>query len=307
LGLNSGDETTATATGIRGKNSEASTSNSAQSIDNEDNKRKRHELFHIRVISKHQKIDTLFDSGSQINLIYETIIKKLGLLTTPHKKPYLLGWVCDKAKLQVTKQCKLRFVIGSAFVDEVELGIVPLGICGIVLGSPYLYDRKAIFYRSENKYQLTKDGIEYIVRAHKLKNNYSLINSGQLKGIVNSCKQFLLIIVKEKKPDKTNVFDGCDAKQKADLNKVVSEYDILFQEPKGLPPRREIVHDIHLQQDAPLPNIGMYKLFTLENAEIKKQVQELLEKGFIRPIISPCESPIVLVTKKDGSWRMCID
>jgi len=227
LGSDSGDETTIAATGIKGKNSEASTSNSAQTINSEENERKRHELFHIRVISKHQKIDTLFDSGSQVNLISEAIVKKLGLLTSPHKKPYPLGWVCDKAKLQVTRQCKLRFSFGSAFVDEVELDIVPLDICGIVLGSPYLYDRKAIFYRAKNKYQLVKDGIEYIVRAHKLKNNYTLINSGQMKRIVNSCKKFLLMVVKEKKPNKTNVFEGCVAKQQADLEKIVLEYDIL--------------------------------------------------------------------------------
>src|SRR3984957_4458808 len=115
------------------------------------------------------------------------------------------------------------------------------------------------------------------------------------------------MVVKENKTDKTNVFEGCDAKQQADLEKVVSEYDILFQEPKGLPSKKAIVHDIILQQDAPLPNIGMYRLSALENAEIKKQVQELLEKGFIRPSTSPCWSSIVLVRKKDGSWRMCID
>ena len=59
--------------------------------------------FNIRVISKHQKIDTLFDSGWEVNLISKAIVKKLGLLTTPHKKPYPLGWVCDKAVLQVTR------------------------------------------------------------------------------------------------------------------------------------------------------------------------------------------------------------
>jgi len=173
----------------------------------------------------------------------------------------------------VIRQCKLRFSFGSTFVDEVELDIIPLDICGILLGSPYLYDRKAIFYRAGNKYQLIKDGIEYIVRAHKLKNNYTLINSGQVKIIVNSCKKFLLMVVKEKKHDKTNLFEGCDAKQKVYLEKVVSKYDILFQEPKGLPPKREIVHDIHLQRDAQFPNIKMYRSFTLENAEINKQVQ----------------------------------
>jgi len=76
----------------------------------------------------------------------------------------------------VTRQCKLKFSFGSAFVDEVEFDIVPLDICGIVLGSPYLYDRKDIFYRAKNKYLLVKDGVEYIARAHKLKNNYTLIN-----------------------------------------------------------------------------------------------------------------------------------
>lgn len=111
----------------------------------------------------------------------------------------------------------LKFYFGSTFVDEVELYIVPLDICGIVLRSLYLYDRKAIFYRAENKYLLVKDGIKYIVRAHKLKNNYTLINSTQMKRIVNSCKQFLLMVVKEKKPDKTNVFEGCDSKQQVDL------------------------------------------------------------------------------------------
>ena len=128
-----------------------------------------------------------------------------------------------------------------------------------------------------------------------------------MKRMINSCKQFLLMVVKEKKPDKTNVFEGCNAKQQADIEKIVSEYDVLFQEPKGLPPKKEIVHDIILQLDVPLPNIGMYMLSALENVEIKKQVQELLEKGFIRPNTSPCGSPIVLVRKKYGSWRMCID
>ena len=78
----------------------------------------------------------------------------------------------------MTRQCKLKFSFRSAFVDEFEVDIIPLDICGIVLGSPYLYEIKTIFYRAENKYLLVKDGIEYFVRAHKLKNNYTLINSG---------------------------------------------------------------------------------------------------------------------------------
>ena len=105
----------------------------------------------------------MFDTGSQVNLIPEEVVKKLNLTTTPHPKPYPLGWVCDESQLQVTKQCKIRFSIIANFVDEVEANVVPLDICGLVLGSPYLYDQKSIFYRGKNKYHLFKDKIEYIV------------------------------------------------------------------------------------------------------------------------------------------------
>ena len=93
-----------------------------------------------------------------------------------------------------------------------------------------------------------------------------------MKTIVNSSKQFFLMIVKAKDINKSDAFQGCNPKQKVDLVKFVSNYDILFQEPKGLPPKQEIEHEIYLQQDDPLPNIGMYRLSALKNAEIKKQV-----------------------------------
>ena len=96
------------------------------------------------------------------------------------------------------------------------------------------------------------------------------------------------MIVKAENAGQNESFKGCDPKIKNNLTKVVYDYDILFQEPKGLPPTREIQHDIHLQQDAPLPNIGMYRSSVIENANIKKQVQALLERGNIKPSSSLC-------------------
>jgi hypothetical protein len=55
--------------------------------------------------------------------------------------------VCENFELQVTKQCKIRFAITAKFFDEVELDVVPLKICEIVLGSPYMFDIKVLFYR----------------------------------------------------------------------------------------------------------------------------------------------------------------
>jgi hypothetical protein len=45
----------------------------------------------------------------------------------------------------------------------------------------------------------------------------------------------------------------------------------------------------------------------MENDKIGHQIQEILQKDHIKPISSPCGSPIVLVHKKDGTWRLCID
>jgi hypothetical protein len=62
-----------------------------------------------------------------------------------------------------------------------------------------------------------------------------------------------------------------------------------------------------LQQGVPLPNIDMFRMSYMENVENRKQVQEFLEKGVIKPSTSPCRSPIGLVPEKDCIWHMWVD
>ena len=70
---------------------------------NEDEEKKKIKLFRIKVQVKQTRIDTLFDPGSQANLIVEEYVKSLALSTIPHPHPYPLGWVHKKSKLEVTK------------------------------------------------------------------------------------------------------------------------------------------------------------------------------------------------------------
>ena len=128
-------------------------------------------------------IDTLIDSGSQSNLISEELVKKLGLKTQIHHKPYTLQWISNNHQLHIIKQCTLKFAISSKFLDEVICDVVPLSECGMVLGSPYLYDRKEIFYRKKNQYHLIKAGQEYVVHAHHVK---ALQTGEQLTNVVVS-------------------------------------------------------------------------------------------------------------------------
>ena len=45
----------------------------------------------------------------------------------------------------------------------------------------------------------------------------------------------------------------------------------------------------------------------METKELQRQVEELIEKGFVKPSMSPCSIPALLVPKKNGSYRMCVD
>jgi hypothetical protein len=73
-------------------------------------------------------------------------------------------------------------------VDEVTCDVVSLRECGMILGSPYLFDRKAIFYRTKNQYQFTKAGHDYVVHAHRVKENKTLQTREQLMNVVVSNK-----------------------------------------------------------------------------------------------------------------------
>jgi hypothetical protein len=115
------------------------------------------------------------------------------------------------------------------------------------------------------------------------------------------------MVVKQKEEDILYSLSGCDLDHKHELANIISNYDELFQEPAGFPPKREVEYEIYLQKCAPLPNFGMYRSSMIDNVEIKKKVHELINKGIIRPLSSPCGSPIVLVMKKDVMWRMCIE
>ena len=77
--------------------------------------------------------------------------------------------------------------------------------------------------------------------------------------------------------------------------------------PSGLPPIRRIEHQIDFVPGAAIPNRLAYRSNPEETKELQRQVSELLDKGYIREIMSPCAVLVLLVPKKDGSWRMCVD
>ena len=89
---------------------------------------------------------------------------------------------------------------------------------------------------------------------------------------------------------------------------VVNEYpDVFPDELPGLPPTREIDFGIDVDPGTQPISIPPYRMAPAELKELKEQLKDLLDKGFIRPSISPWGAPVLFVRKKDGTMRMCID
>ncbi|CAH9075667.1 unnamed protein product, partial [Cuscuta epithymum] len=101
-----------------------------------------------------------------------------------------------------------------------------------------------------------------------------------------------------------------DTKKEVDIKDVwvVCKYpDVFPKDLPGLPPDREIEFVIEVEPGTKPISIPPYRMAPAELQELKVQLQELLDNGFIRPSHSPWGAPVLFVKKKDGTLRMCID
>ena len=89
---------------------------------------------------------------------------------------------------------------------------------------------------------------------------------------------------------------------------IVREFmDVFPEKLPGIPLDREIEFTIDLLPNTAPISKASYRMAPLELKELKDQLQELLDKGFIRPSVSPWGASVLFMKKKDGSMRLCID
>jgi hypothetical protein len=88
---------------------------------------------------------------------------------------------------------------------------------------------------------------------------------------------------------------------------VLENFEDVFKEVPGLPPKRDIDFSINLMPGAAPVSKTPYRMSTPELKELQMQLKELLKKGYIRPSVSPWGDPVLFMKKKDGTLRLCID
>jgi hypothetical protein len=121
----------------------------------------------------------------------------------------------------------------------VKLDIVPLDICGVVFGIPYMYMRDGIFMQRSNQYKLIKDGKSYIINMHKGKSKISLVSANQTKKLISSSKKYVLLFLRENQTEDEPIgvnesLEGCTKEKKHRLEYFLLAYIGVFWDPKRL-------------------------------------------------------------------------
>ena len=269
----------------------------------------RSNVFHTRCTSKEKVCLVIIDSGSFETCVSLEMVQKLDLKLDPHPKPYKLSWLQEGGDIKVKHRCLVSFTIGKHYQDEVWCDIVPMDVCHLLLGRPWQYDRQIINDGFKNTYTFRKDGHKIVLAplkptiapASKPAEQNSLLSKSEMEKEISVGSDVMALVAIE------------ETESEKEIPKVVepilAEFvDVVLEEiPHGLPPMRDIQHQIDLIPGSVLPNKPAYRMSPKEYEELTRQVDELLNKGLIRESKSPCAVPSLLVPKKDGSWRMCVD
>jgi hypothetical protein len=181
--------------------------------------------------------------------------------------------------------------------------VAPLEVCNVLLGQPYLWKHYAVYESRPRSVIITLSRKLYRTPEAVPRSVISLIFAKQCRKVISQTGKFVFFMIlfqSERKIATTSgAFTANPSTQQKQVDKVMEEYSEIFSSPTEVTLHCQVKHPIDLTPGTLLPNGPVYRCSLLENKEIKRQIQELLHKGHIRPSSSPCGSPIVLVQKKD--------
>ncbi|KAI3822276.1 hypothetical protein L1987_09865 [Smallanthus sonchifolius] len=182
---------------------------------------------------------------------------------------------------------------------SVDLIPINLGSFDVVIGMDWLSKHRAEIICSEKIVRIPLSNGEVLdVHGDKPGRSLNIISCMKAWKFLKKGSYAFLANVVEKRSEELKIQDI----------PIVRDYPEVFpKDLPGLPTSRQVEFRIDLVPGAAPIARSPYRLAPSELQELSNQLQELLEKGFIRPSFSPWGAPVLFVKKKDGSFRMCID
>jgi len=203
-------------------------------------------------------------------------------------------------------------------LERLPLFLTELGNYDVFLGKSWFEKHQPVVDWRKNEVSFNKRQFKYIIRAGRgavhskipLKDepkvSLNVISATQMKKESKGGELFM-IFVKLTSINNLEILEN--QIQNKDLKKILKDFQDVFPKdlPSGLPPKRDIDHKIKIIPGSEPPSKPTYRLSQPEADELKKQLADYTEKGFIQPSESLYGAPVIFVKKKDGSLRLCID
>ncbi|CAL9232869.1 unnamed protein product, partial [Arabidopsis halleri] len=240
----------------------------------------------------------IIDSGSSRNIVSEYVVRKLGLPYEAHPVPYSLGWMQDGVDIRITHRSLVAFSIGPHYKERTYCDVAPIDVCHLILGRPWEFDRKIFHDGAKNTYSFTWETHRIVLlptpETPQLGGNTSQPATTapnpptptQPTSLLCSLASFNKELKLEGVAFALFVSPICAIiPQTASLlDNVLQEFPNVFptELPTGLPPLRDIQHQIDLTPGAALPNRAHYRMSPQEHEELRRQVEDLLRKGVLR-------------------------
>lgn len=257
------------------------------------------QTLRVHTMVNRQQLVALIDSGSTHNFISEKAANRLNLKLTA-VKPFNVR-VADGHPLRCRGSYRRVNMDLSGASVLLEFFVLPLQGLDIVLGvqwlellGPTLWDWKALTM------EFTWAGEKRMI--HGLHNKpISQAHVAELTKEV--CKGHACFALSFQQENDTTLVSPIPE----EMRFLLHQFEEVFAVPTQFPPARDIEHRITLKEGVDPVNVRPYRYAHFQKEEIEKQVEEMLKSGLIRPSSSPFSSPVLLVKKKDGSWRFCTD
>ena len=252
-----------------------------------------------QILIDNQYANVLFDTGATHSFVSSSFVKKLGRSLDVLSEGFTTALPSGEVIVSThwLRAVSMRIVDRELFSDLIVLEMYDYDL---ILGMDFLGKYNASIECRKRKVIFDPEGetrFEFVGDPRK-KTKLFLSAMKAQKMLANGCIGFLANIVDKRKEDKLGIGDV----------PIVQEFEEVFPEDlPGLPPDREIEFEIELAPGTGPISKAPYRMAPAELKELHKQLQELLDKGFIRPSHSPWGAPVLFVKKKDGTMRLCID